>query len=105
MDSLRKKKKHTAYEFQMARIGDTAEQHVDLAHREHALQATSDDVLDGEGLRLVDLLLGVEDTQKTLFVSQCTLLLPKPSERSSAPEVLGLALVVLGMQSESPAAQ
>ena len=49
----------------MPRIGDTAEQHVDLTHREHAFQATSDDVLDGEGLRLVDLLLGVEDTQKT----------------------------------------
>ena len=47
------KKKQTAYELQVTRIGDTAEQHVDLTHREHAFQATSDDVLDGEGLRLV----------------------------------------------------
>ena len=94
-----------AYELQVTRICDTGKQYIDLAHGEHTLQATTDDVLDGEGLRLVDLLLGVEDTQKTFFVSQCTLLLPKPSERSSAPEVLGLALVVLGMQSESLAAQ
>ena len=40
------KKKQTAYELQVPRIGDTAEQHVDLAHREHAFQATTDNVLD-----------------------------------------------------------
>ena len=94
-----------AYELQVTRICDTGKQYIDLAHGEHSLQATTDDVLDGERLRLVDLLLGVEYTQKTLFVSQCILLLPKPSERSSAPEALGRALVVPGMQSESPAAQ
>ena len=53
------KKKQTAYELQVPWIGDTAEQHVDQTHREHAFQATSDDVLDGEGLRLVDLSLGL----------------------------------------------
>ena len=37
----------------MLGIRDAAEEHVNLTHREHALQATSDDVLDGEGLRLV----------------------------------------------------
>ena len=67
-------------------------------------KATTDDVLDGERLRLVDLLRGVGFTPQLLSVSQCTLLLPKPSERSSAPEVLGLVLVVPGMQSESLAA-
>ena len=40
------KKKQTAYELQVTRIGDTAEQHVDLTHREHAFQATTDNVLD-----------------------------------------------------------
>ena len=40
------KKEYIAYELQMTRIGDTAEQNIYLAHREHALQATSDDVLD-----------------------------------------------------------
>ena len=40
------KKKQTAYELQVTRIGDTAEQHIYLAHREHALQATADDVPD-----------------------------------------------------------
>ena len=47
------KKKPTAYELQVARIGDTAEQHVDLTHRENAFQATSDDVLNGERLRFM----------------------------------------------------
>ena len=41
-----KKYIYTAYELQMTRIGDTAEQHIYLAHREHALQATADDVPD-----------------------------------------------------------
>ena len=30
----------------MLGIGDAAEEHVDLAHREHTLQTTSHDVLD-----------------------------------------------------------
>ena len=51
-------------ELQVTRICDTGKQYIDLAHGEHTLQATTDDVLDGESLRLVDLLLGVEDTQK-----------------------------------------
>ena len=44
--SCLRNKTSTAYEFQMTRIGDTGKQHVDLAHREHAPQATSDEVLD-----------------------------------------------------------
>ena len=47
------KKKQTAYELQVPGIGDTAEQHVDLTHRENAFQATSDDVLNGERLRFM----------------------------------------------------
>ena len=59
MDSLPQEKKQTAYELQVTRIGDTAEQHVDLSHREHALQATADNVLDSESLGLVDLSPGL----------------------------------------------
>ena len=40
------KKKQTAYELQVARIGDTAERDIDLVHCEHALQATTDNVLE-----------------------------------------------------------
>jgi len=42
----------------MLGIGDAAEEHVDLPHRKNALEATTDDVLDRERLRLVDLSLG-----------------------------------------------
>ena len=41
-----KKQKHTAYKFQVLRIRDAGEQHIDLPHCEHALQTTTDKVLD-----------------------------------------------------------
>ena len=46
MRMLTRKKKRKAYELQMLGIGDAAEEHVDLPHREHTLQTTSHDVLD-----------------------------------------------------------
>ena len=48
-----------AYELEVTRICHTAEQHIDLAHGEDALQAASHDMLDGQRLRLVDLSLGL----------------------------------------------
>jgi len=43
---LTKTDTHTAYELQVFRIRDAAEEHVNLTHREHALQTASHDVLD-----------------------------------------------------------
>ena len=45
-----KKQKHTAYKFQVPRIRDAGEQHIDLPHCEHALQTTTDKVLDWKSL-------------------------------------------------------
>ena len=55
MRLITRKSKHKAYEFQMPRIGDAGKQDIDLPHRENALETTTDDVLDRERLRLVDL--------------------------------------------------
>jgi len=52
-----KKKHHKAYKFQVLWNSDAGEQHIDLAHCEHPLEATSDDVLYRERLCLVDLSL------------------------------------------------
>ena len=43
----------TAYEFQMARICHSREQHVNLAHRKNTFETTTDDVLNGERLRFM----------------------------------------------------
>ena len=43
----------------MAGIGDAGKQHVDLAHRKNTFETTTDGMLNGEGLRLVDLSLGL----------------------------------------------
>ena len=45
-----KKKHHKAYKFQVLWIRDAGEQHIDLAHCEHALQTAADGVLDGQRL-------------------------------------------------------
>ena len=58
MRLITRKSKHKAYEFQMPRIGDAGKQDIDLPHRKNALETTTDDVLDRERLRLVDLSLG-----------------------------------------------
>lgn len=39
---------HTAYELQMPRICDAAEENVDLSKRKDALEAAPDNVLDGQ---------------------------------------------------------
>ena len=46
---------HKAYEFQMPWIGDAGKQDIDLPHGENALETATDDVLDRERPRLVDL--------------------------------------------------
>ena len=58
MRLITRKSQNNAYEFQMPRIGDAGKQDIDLPHRKHALETTTDDVLDRERLRLVDLSLG-----------------------------------------------
>ena len=42
-----------AYELEVARVGNAGKQHVDLPHREHTFETTTDDVLDGERLCFV----------------------------------------------------
>ena len=55
MRLITRKSKHKAYEFQMPGIGDAGKQDIDLPHGENALETATDDVLDRERLRLVDL--------------------------------------------------
>ena len=55
MRLITRKSKHKAYEFQMPWIGDAGKQDIDLPHGENALEKATDDVLDRERLRFVDI--------------------------------------------------
>ena len=91
----------------MARICHSREQHVNLPHRENALQAAAYDVLDGESLSFVDL-KNLASMSRAWGVIHALVIAThsnhaRPSGRRTGPVAIGPALVAPGTRSKSPA--